>query len=89
LNSFVWLTWIGRIDEHRWPALNQTFVVVSSWPGRANAEFELAAVKQSSKAGQQGKFCADQQGPLMADKNRPADGFDGQVSVTEQPFERR
>jgi hypothetical protein len=24
---------------------------------------------------------------LIAGKNRPADGFDGQVSVTEQPFE--
>ena len=26
------------------------------WPGRAKAEFKLAAVNQSSKAGQQGKF---------------------------------
>ena len=26
------------------------------WPGRANAEFKLAAVNRSSKAGQQGKF---------------------------------
>jgi hypothetical protein len=26
---------------------------------------------------------------LMAGKNRPADGFDGQVSVMELPFERR
>jgi hypothetical protein len=26
------------------------------WPGRAKAEFKLAAVNQSSEAGQQGKF---------------------------------
>ena len=29
---------------------------VRLWPGRAKAEFKLAAVNQSSKAGQQGKF---------------------------------
>jgi hypothetical protein len=27
-----------------------------NWPGRAKAEFKLAAVNQSTKAGQQGKF---------------------------------
>jgi len=31
-------------------------VTVRFWPGRAKAEFKLAAVNQSSKAGQQGKF---------------------------------
>ena len=29
---------------------------VSLWPRRAKANFKLAAVNQSSKAGQQGKF---------------------------------
>jgi len=34
--------------------------------GRANAEFKLAAAKESSDARQQGKFRADNQGPLLA-----------------------
>jgi hypothetical protein len=29
---------------------------VGSWPGRAKAKFKLAAVNQSSKVGQFGKF---------------------------------
>jgi len=36
------------------------------WPGRAKAEIKLVAVNQSSRAGQQGKFRADHQGPLVA-----------------------
>ena len=32
------------------------YVAVRSGPGRAKAEFKLAAVNQSSKAGQQGKL---------------------------------
>jgi hypothetical protein len=42
-------------------------VNVCSWPGRAKAEFKLAAVKLSSKAGQQGKFRADHERPVMAE----------------------
>jgi hypothetical protein len=37
-------------------------------------EFKLAAVNQSSKAGQQGNFWADHQGPVVADPRRPALG---------------
>lgn len=33
-----------------------TFASGSNWPGRAKAEFKLAAVNQSSKAAQWGKF---------------------------------
>jgi hypothetical protein len=33
-----------------------SFVSVRRWPGRAKAEFKLAAVDQSSKAGQFGKL---------------------------------
>jgi hypothetical protein len=36
------------------------------WPGRAKAEFKLAAVNQSSKSGQQGKFRVDHQRPVLA-----------------------
>jgi hypothetical protein len=42
------------------------------WPGRAKAEFKLAAVNQSSEAGQQGKVRADHQGPVMAESGCPA-----------------
>jgi hypothetical protein len=36
------------------------------WPGRAIAELKLAAVNQSSKAGEHEKFRVDDQGPVMA-----------------------
>jgi hypothetical protein len=35
---------------------NQPVMSDRYWPGRAKAEFKLAAVNQSSKTGQQGKF---------------------------------
>jgi hypothetical protein len=39
-----------------WLTLNLPFTNAGLWPGRAKAEFKLAAVNQSSKAGQFGKF---------------------------------
>ena len=40
----------------QWESIKPPFAYDGSWPGRAKAEFRLAAVNQSSKAGQQGKF---------------------------------
>jgi hypothetical protein len=37
-------------------ALDRSSASARSWPGRAKAEFKLAAVNQSSKAAQWGKF---------------------------------
>lgn len=36
----------------------------------AKVELKLAAVSQSSKTGQQEKFCADRQGPVLAENVR-------------------
>ena len=38
------------------PAILLTVTNFRKWPGRAKAEFKLAAVNQSSKAAQWGKF---------------------------------
>jgi hypothetical protein len=39
-----------------WEATKTPFANSRKWPGRAKAELKLAAVSQSSKASQQGKF---------------------------------
>ena len=51
--------------------MKPTVVCVRNWPGRAKSVFKLAAVKQSSKSGQPGKFRADHQGPVMAEGGCP------------------
>ena len=58
------------------------YVAVRSGPGRAKAEFKLAAVNQSAKAGQQGKLCADGQGPVMADCGSTAVQAQGRLTAT-------
>jgi len=44
------------LDDRTSPASAQERANDYNWPGRAKAEFKLAAVNLSSKAGQQGKF---------------------------------
>jgi hypothetical protein len=64
------------------PQFGQYSRSISNTCASDRAELMLARLlKRLSAAG------GDRQ--VMAGKNRPADGFDGQVSVTEQPFERR
>ena len=51
------------------------------WPSRAKAEFKLAAVNQSSEAGQQGRFRADHQRPVMAVRRQRRSNGGGPVTA--------
>ena len=67
-----WLAEAGRAQGTPTPELgklaeNLTVADGRRWPGRAKAELKSAAVNRSSKAGQQGKFRADHQWPVLAD----------------------
>jgi hypothetical protein len=53
-------------------ARKQPTAMARYWPRRAKADFKLAAVNQSSKARQLGKFSADHLGPVLAGSPPPA-----------------
>ncbi len=61
---------------------------VSTWPGQAKAESKLAAVDQSSKASQQGKFRADHQGPVLAGNDPPLVSAESQLRNLKPTFNR-